>query len=387
LQGERFAAFLSIPEVRMRLSLPQPNFSMRLSKQKTTSVVGLDIEAGSLAATEVSANGSVRIAASAIGPLDPGTFHEGEVLDADRLAASLKELFAEHKLGKRVRLGVGNQRVVVRTVRLPAIEDRKEMEAAVRFQAQEQMPMPLDQAVLEHQVVGGVPAEEGKAPQVDVIVVAARRDMVASFLEPIRRAGLEPIGVDLSAFGMIRALAGGGPAPRSVDGPAESPPGAILYCSVGDVTNLAVARGRSCLFTRVSHAGLEAPTGALAGSLGLTVEQATQWFAHVGLERAPEEIEGDPETVAQVRRALEEGVTALLDEMRLSLDYYGAQEAALPVERIVLCGPGSAIPGLASQMEAGLGLPIAISRPAALESFDPTAAARLTLPYGLALEH
>ncbi len=356
---------------------------MRLGKQKETGVVGLDIEAGSLAATEVSVNGSTRITASAIGPLDPGAFHEGEVLDADILAASLKELFAEHKLSKRVRLGVGNQRVVVRTVRLPAIEDRKEMEAAVRFQAQEQMPMPLDQAVLEHQVVGGVPAEEGKAPQIDVIVVAARRDMIASFLGPIRRAGLEPIGVDLAAFGMIRALAG---ARGTGEISAERPASAVLYCSVGDITNLAVARGRSCLFTRVSHAGLEAPTGALESSLGLTAEHATQWLAHVGLERAPEEIEGDPATVTQVRGALEEGVTALLDEMRLSLDYYGAQEAALPVERIVLCGPGSAIPGLASRMEAGLGLPIAISRPAALEGFDPAAAARLTLPFGLALE-
>ncbi len=367
----------------MRLPRPDFDFSMRLGKQKTTSVVGLDIEAGSIAATEVAANGSVRVTASAIGPLDPGTFHEGEVLDADRLAGSLKDLFAEHKLGKRVRLGVGNQRVVVRTVRLPAIEDHKEMEAAVRFQAQEQMPMPLDQAVLEHQVVGGVPAEEGKAPQVDVIVVAARRDMVASFLEPIQRAGLDPVGVDLSAFGMIRALAG-----ESADAgaAAERPAAAALYCSVGDVTNLAVARGRSCLFSRVSHVGLEATAGAIASSLGLSPEHATQWLAHVGLELAPEQVEGDPQTVVQVRQALEQGVGDLLDELRLSLDYYGAQEAALPVERIVLCGPGSAIPGLAARMESGLGLPIAVSRPAALGDFDDVAAARLTLPYGLALE-
>jgi type IV pilus assembly protein PilM len=375
------------------MRLPTPEFSLprrpslptlRLSKQKTSSVVGLDIEAGSIAATEVTSNGAISLGASAIGPLDPGTFHEGEVLDADRLAGALKDLFAEHKLGKQVRLGVGNQRVVVRTVRLPAIEDHEEMEAAVRFQAQEQMPMPLDQAVLEHQVVGGVPAEEGKAPQVDVIVVAARRDMVASFLEPIRRAGLEPVGVDLSAFAMIRALAEN-EAPVAEPG-MERPTTAVLYCSVGDVTNLAVARGRSCLFTRVSHAGLEATSGALAGSLGLSAEHATQWLTHVGLERPVEQVEGEPETVAQVRRTLEEGVGDLLDEMRLSLDYYGAQEAALPVERVVLCGPGSAIPGMVARMEAELGLPIGASRPAALDGFDDVSAARLTLPFGLALE-
>ena len=73
--------------------------------------------------------------------------------------------------------------------------------------------------------------------------------------------------------------------------------------------------------------------------------------------------------------------------MRLSLDYYGAQEAAVPVERIVLCGPGSAVPGLVASMEAGLGLPIVVSRPAALAGFDESVAARLTLPFGLALEH
>jgi type IV pilus assembly protein PilM len=371
-----------------------PSFS--LTKPKTGPVVGLDIEAGSIAATEIAANGSLRVTASAIGPLDSGAFHEGEVLDPDRLTAALKALFAEHKLSKRVRLGVGNQRVVVRTVRLPAIEDPKEMEAAIRFRAQEQVPMPLDQAVLEHQVVGGVPAEEGGAAQVDVVVVAARREMVASFIEPIRRAGLDPVGVDLAAFGMIRALAGVGAEANVNDQSGEAadpaaagearPEGVVLYCSVGDVTNLAVARGRACLFTRVSYAGLEAMSDRLAAARGLNAEHTAEWLSYVGLEAVPDELEGDAETIAEARRTLEEGVASLVDELRLSLDYYGAQEGALPVERIVLCGPGSAIPGVAAQMEIALGLPISVARPAALGGFDEPSAARLTIPFGLALE-
>ncbi len=357
---------------------------MKLTRKKKGGLVGLDIEAGSIAATEVQANGSVQVTASAIAPLAPGIFHEGEVLDSDGIAEALKTLFSEHKLSKQVRLGVGNQRVVVRTVRLPAIEDPKEMDAAIRFQAQEQIPMPLDQAVLEHQVVGGVPAGEGTTPQLDVVVVAARRDMVASFVEPLRRAGLEPVGVDLSAFGMIRALAE--PGSIAGDGADERPAAAVLYCSIGDVTNLAVARGRACLFTRVSHAGIEQVASRLGTTRGLSAEHGTQWLMHVGLERPLEAIEGDPETVAEARAALEEGVAALLDELRLSLDYYGAQESALPVERIVLCGPGSAIEGLAERMEAAVALPISTASPEALAGLDPASAARLTLPYGLALE-
>ena len=354
-------------------------FQLTRKKKKPSAVVGLDIEAGSVAAAEVRQNGEAPVAAAAIEPLAPGVFHEGEVVDPDRLVESLKALFSKHKLGKDVRLGIGNQRVIVRTLRLPAIEDPKEMEAAVRFQAQEQIPMPLDQAVLEHQVVGGMPAEEGAQPQLDVVVVAARRDMVRSLLEPIRRAGLEPVGVDLAAFGMIRALAEGG------NGDGEQA-GAVLYCNVGDTINLAVARRRACLFTRVSSFGLEGIVARLSSEAELSAEHATQWLRHVGLEPAVEEIEGDPTVVATVRRVLEEGVGGLVDELRLSLDYYGSQESAVPVDRVVLTGPGSAVPGLATRIEELLGLSVLAPRPPALADFDEGAAARLTLPYGIALE-
>jgi len=367
-------------------------------KNNTAAVVGLDVEAGSIAAAELRQNGAVELVNAAVDPLGPGAFHEGEVGDPDLLAEALKDFFSRHKLAKRVRLGVGNQRVVVRTVRLPAIEDPKQLDAAVRFQAQEQIPMPLDQAVLEHQVVGGVPAEEGQSPQIDVIVVAARREMVSALIKPLRQAGLEPVGVDLSAFGMIRALAdvgatapaaaepaaAGEEAAQAVAAPAAD--GAVLYCNVGDTMNLAVARGRSCLFTRTSTVGVEAISGRLASERGLSGEHASQWLAHVGLEGELEQIEGDPEIVLAARQALEEGISGLVDELRLSLDYYGAQESAVPVSRVVLAGPGSAIEGLGERMQAGLGLPISVARPAALGAYDDGAAARLTLPYGIALE-
>lgn len=350
-------------------------------------MVGLEIEAGGIAAAEVD---SGQLTTAALAPLAPGAFHEGEVTDVELLAQSLKSLFAQHKLSKRVRLGIGNQRVVVRTLRLPVIEDSKELDAAVRFQAQEQMPMPLDQAVLEHQVVGTVPGEEGAPPQVEVVVVAARREMVGQFVEPLRRAGLEPVGIDLSAFAMIRALSGAAGPAAPVDGgegavaPKEQ---AVLYCNVGDIMNLAVARGRSCLFTRVSMVGLEGIVRRLAAETGLVPDHASQWLAHVGLQRPLEQIEGDPQVVTKTRTALEEGVGNLVDELRLSLDYYAAQEGAVPVGRIVLCGPGSAIPGLVSVMESGLSLPISAALPPAFAGYDGNVAARLTLAYGLGLEN
>jgi type IV pilus assembly protein PilM len=357
-------------------------------KKKTDTVAGLEIEAGSVAATELTVNGNIQISGSGVEPLAPGAFHEGEVADPDLLVDALKSLFSRHKLSKQVRVGIANQGVVVRSLRLPAIEDPKELDAAVRFQAQEQIPMPLDQAVLEHQVVGGVPAEEGAQPQIDVVVVAARRDMVSALLQPIRRAGLEPVGVDLSAFAMIRALADVVlPTVDPEQGETRPTEGAVLYCSLADVTNIAVARRRACFFTRVSYTGLGSIAERLTASHGLSPEHARQWLSYVGLEAPAGEIEGDPAVVGEARAALEAGIAALIDDLRLSLDYYGAQEGAVPIERVAVCGPGGSIAGCAARMEAGLGLPVTSVRPQALSGFDESTAARLTLPYGLALEH
>lgn len=371
------------------INLPKPTLgSLGALRRKKSggNLAGLSIEAGSVAVAGVSVNGSTQLTASAVQSLQPGVFHEGEVIDPSGLTAAIKQLYSQHKLPKQVRLGIGNQRVIVRTLRLPLIEDPKEMEAAIRFQAQEHIPMPLDQAVLQHQVVGGVPAEEGAAPQVDVVVVAARREMVASFLEPLRRAGLEPDGIDLSAFGMIRALAPLVAATALSEDGAPAPQESILYCNVGDVMNLAVARGRSCLFTRVSGIGMEAIVARLSTERGLSPEHAEQWLLYAGLEAPLEQIQGDPETVAAARRANEEGVAGLVDELRLSLDYYRALESAVPVSRVVLCGSGSAIRGLGAAMEAQVGLPISAPRPAALGGLDDVTAARLVLPMGLGLE-
>jgi type IV pilus assembly protein PilM len=370
----------------MKLKLKKPALSLGPRQKSDSALVGLEIEAGSIAAAEVQSNGESRVSAVAVEPLPADAFSDGEVVAPDAVAEALRSLFSVHNLSKRVRLGIANQRVVVRTVRLPAIEDPAELDAAVRFTAQEQIAMPLEQAVIDHRVIGGVGAVDGAPPQVDVMVVAARRDMIAASLQPLRDAGLEPIGVDLSAFGMIRALRGATSLDASAAVDAEPRPSAVLYCNVGDVTNLAVAKGPSCLFTRVSSAGLDDMVASLSAKIGLSQEHARMWLDYTGLAQPIEQIEGDPAILGEARSTLQRGGDSLLDELRLSLDFYGSQEAAVPVERVVLCGPGSAIPGLAQYMEPGLGLPIAVGKPEALAGLEAASAARLTLPYGLALD-
>ncbi len=383
-----------------------------LSTTKSKPIVGLDVEAGSVAAAEVSSNGHRAVGKFGIAPLDAGVVREGEVTDPEALADTLKALFSRNKLSRAVRVGIASQRVAVRTLRLPRIDDPSELETAIRFQAQDQIPMPLDQAALDWQVVGHG-AGEGGEQHVDVIVVAARREMLAGLTEALSQAGLRPIGIDLSAFGMIRALArescqpvdpGEQDAPAEPDsspqehlaahgpdetaGTAATPPegAARLYCNLGDVTNLAVARGATCLFTRVSTFGLEGIAQKLAERRQLSLEHARQWLVHVGLEKPAEEVEGDAETIATAREALGEGAARLVDELRLSVEYYAAQDAALPIEGVVTCGPGTTIPGLTRRLQRDLGWQFQEGRPQPLAHLDQATAARLTLSFGLGLE-
>jgi type IV pilus assembly protein PilM len=372
--------------------------TLKLTAKKHPPVVGLDIEAGSVAAAEVVTNGDVRVGRTGVAPLAPGVTRDGEISDSDALSATLKELFAQAKLPKEVRVGVANQRVVVRTLRLPQIEDRKELETAIRFQAQDHIPMPLEQSVIDWQVVGQRIGEDGR--QMDVVVVAARRDMVSGLVDAVRDAGLKPVGIDVAAFGMIRALAHDVGVPEDAyaasyehrafgdgveEGTAVQVP-AKLYCNLGDVTNLAVAQGPSCLFTRVSSFGIEGIAQRLAERRGLTLEHARQWIVHIGLGRPVEEIEGDPEIVRAGREVLAEGASKLADELRLSLDYYGTQEGAMAVEEVIACGPGTIVEGIGERLGRELGYRVRVARPAALSHLDDSTAARLTLSFGLGLQ-
>jgi type IV pilus assembly protein PilM len=348
-----------------------------------SSTVGLDIESGSIAATEVRRNGSAEVARSGIAPLPPGVVTEGEVQDPEALSEALRDLFADNKLSKNVRLGLANQRVVVRTLRLPLIEKPEELETAIRFQAQEHIPMPLDQAVLDHHVVARETGASGER-QMDVVAVAARRDMVDSLLDAMRRAGLRPTGIDLSAFGMIRALDAPNGDGDGLDGDA-APRLTTLFCHLGDITNLAVSKNGQCLFTRIAPFGIENIAADAAKKAEVSGDEARDWILDVGLDGPLDEFE-DSELASTVRDALTEGASKLVDEIRVSMDFYATQEGAAVIERVVVCGPGSMIPGLPEHVQAGLGLGIESMSPGALAHMDEEDAARLTVSYGLALE-
>jgi type IV pilus assembly protein PilM len=306
---------------------------MALSLRKSSSggTVGLDIDGRYLAAAQVEGGRVVRGVSL---DLPEGLVADGEVVNRDGLADALKNFVAETGLPRNVRLGVANQQIVVRVIELPRIEDEKQRDAAVRFQAAEAIAMPLDEAVLDHQLAGYTDAPDG-SPRMQVVVVAARRSMIEGLLEAAKQAGLKPDGIDLDAFALVRTLA---VATDTVAGDS-----ARVYCHLGGVSNLAIAVGTACFFTR--------PLAAV-------------WDD-------------------------EDAGARLADEIRLSIDYYMTQAQAKPVGEIVLSGPGSADDGLVESLGLHLGLPTTVAAPLGVLDRSALAASedphRLTVAAGLAM--
>ncbi len=285
-------------------------------------LVGLDIQPGYVAAVQAQVNGSIVLRHAAAAPLAADTIREGEVLDEGLLTETLREVFRDERLGKRVRIGVANQRTVLRVLELPPVTDRKELDAAVRFQAEDQIPMPLSNAVLDYQSLGEVDTPNGMRQR--VIVVAAQRDMVEKLLSAVREAGLRPEGVDLSAFALIRSL-------YHSEGESQ---GRVLYLNVGGLTNMAIAEGLICRFTRVVGGGLEAMASEVAERRGIPLVEARALLAALDLRPAePEPLpELEPEVHAHEEPNAVEGQTEDDEQLVDFHEGFGTPPEAEPVE-------------------------------------------------------
>jgi type IV pilus assembly protein PilM len=321
--------------------------AISLRKNSDSAAFGLDIDGRFLAAAQVR-DGRLTSVASA--ELPAGVLVDGEVADREALTAALKQFVGDNKLPRRVQLGVSNQQIVVRVLDLPRIDNNDERDAALRFQAAEAIAMPLDEAVLDHQIAGYANGGDG-TERMQVVVVAARRTMIEAYLEVVKDAGLKADGIDLDAFALVRMLsgsdAGSGPdslaASDTTGGELSMPRSARVFCHLGGVSNLAIALGSSCFFCRT----LSTPFDA------------------------------------------ENAGARLADEIRMSIDYYMAQPAALAVGDVVISGQGAHDSDLIAEIDAQLGIPVTASNP--LGALDGSSLAdgedphRYTVAAGLAL--
>jgi type IV pilus assembly protein PilM len=295
-----------------------------------------------------------------------GAVVEGEIVDPEAVGSAISGLWKQAGIrSKNVAIGVANQKVVVRLIDLPFME-ASELTGAIQYQAQDYIPIPVEEAILSYEVIGDymTPADEH---MMEVLLVAAARDMVNLAVSAVESAGLRLERIDLTAFALVRALMG----IESQVLPDDDTSGAtgIIHVSSG-LTNIAVVEGGVPRFTRVSALAGKQFTQAIANVMNMTYDEAENLKVQLGLpniDGTPSPVAGITDETAQVaRQALERETNRFIAEVRRSLDYYLTQATQVrTIKRIILTGSGSLLRNLPNYLEKGLQTQVILGDPLA----------------------
>jgi len=344
-------------------------------------VVGLDLGTYAVRAVELQLGGQPTLVRFAQVTLPPGAIRDGEVVDVHAVASAVKRLWNEAKFkSKRVVVGVANQRVIVRQAELPQMSEA-DLRAALRFEAQELIPIPVEDAILDSQILEEMVSSEGE-PRMRILLAAAQRDMVQTHLAAVKAAGLDPTAVDVIPFALVRALFDRTTQSFTADGSAEA-----VVAIGGGVTNVVVHEQGIPRFVRVLLVGGDDVTEAIARDLDVDLDSAED------LKRRADIGSADA-SVARAGQVVSDRLTPLVEEIRGSLDYYLAQSQSSPIGRVLVTGGGSRLPGLMERLQSQLGGRVEPAHPlqglrigsvglsqAELAEYEPL----MTVPIGLAL--
>jgi type IV pilus assembly protein PilM len=331
--------------------------------------VGLDIGTDHIRVAQVKAAGaSFQLTGYAMVGVPMGAVVEGEIVDVEAVAASIRELVRTSGLHpKNCAIGVSNQKVVVRLIDLPYME-RSELQGAIQYQAQDYIPIPIEDAILDFQIIGDYMTTTDEH-MMEVLLVAAQRDMVQSSVRAVEEAGLKLQQIDVTSFAIVRALMG--PTQSVLPDEAEEAGEAtgIIHISSG-LTNIAVVEKGVPRFTRVSALAGNQFTQAIANALNLTFDEAEDLKVRVGLpdidQRGQSEFPADldPARAQTAQDALEREVSKFIAEVRRSLDYYLTQATQVrTIRKILLTGSGAQLRFLAGYLEKGLQAEVRLADP------------------------
>jgi type IV pilus assembly protein PilM len=293
--------------------------------------IGLDIGATAVRAAEVSTNGSAALVRAAQVPLEPKAVENGEIRNPEAVAEAVRELWSAGRFkSHQVHMGVANQRVVVREVALPWLPP-KELQESIAYQVQEYIPIPVDDAVLDFDPLDEF-EHEGRR-MLRILLVAAQKAMVSSLVDTAVAAKLEPVGVDLVPFALLRSVG------DLADGRVLEDSGEEAVVDIGaDVTSICVHDRGMPRFVRILPSGGNDITLAVARALGVSEEEADRMKRGEALGTGGPNPE-DAQRVATGR------TTSFVDEIRSSLEFYAAQSPGSRVTRLTVTGGGSKLQG------------------------------------------
>lgn len=353
------------------------------------SVVALDVGSSAVRAAQFTVSGRRRKLDRHGGvPLPAGAVNAGVVVDPTAVGKALKQLWSQARFSsKQVVFSVANDRVLVRQLDLDWMEPA-DFRKALAYSVADQIPMAAADTNLDFHVLEELPAvpELGIDRTLRILLVAAGRDMVETFVNALDVAGLSPLKADLAPFALIRAAC-----PNPVSVPTDVAE-AIVDIGADTLTVLTHSGGRPRFVRTVGHLGGRYITGELVHKFGWSFAEAEEAKASLGLPRPRTADTAQPAADGAAQQAIQERMGAVVAEVRTTLNFFlAAGTGVTKLSGVVLTGGGSRLAGLDERISLGLGVPVTRLTPPetvhlpTLAADDPVGAEALSLLAGLAL--
>lgn len=344
-----------------------------LGRSKDT--VGLDIGASSVKAVQLrrgrAENELVRLG---IVPLHPETIVDGVIMDSGTVISAIQQIFTENQIKtKDVVVAVSGHSVIVKKIKVAKMTP-KELEEAISFEAEQYVPYAIEDVNLDFQVLGG---QDPSAAEMEVLLVAVKKDIINDYMSIISTAGLNAVVVDVDAFALENAF--------EIAYEEERDRVVALVNLGAAVMNINILHGGMSEFTRDSALGGNRYTESIQKMLGLSYEQA---------ETLKLGGEVESRTLSDAQPAIDMVNAELAGEIRRSFDFFRSSSHSDTIHRGILSGGCARLPGLVAYLSENLEVPFEVANPlrkikADPKKFDPeyleVIAPQLSVSVGLAL--
>jgi type IV pilus assembly protein PilM len=326
---------------------------------KSKLAVGLDIGSSSVKLVQLKEKkGGYALQSFGVAKLPPETIVDGALMNSGAVVQAIQELLAEHKVKAReAAIGVRGHSVIIKKISLPRMS-QDELDESIQWEAEQYIPFDVKDVNIDTQILT---PDGDAAGQMDVLLVAAKKDMINDYTSVCAEAGLQAAVVDVDAFAVQNAF----------EASYElQPDETVVLINVGaSVTNINILSGGTTTFTRDVTMGGSAFTEEIQKQLSISAEEAEA--LKVGGQG-----ETDAVVPQEVERVIQQVAEQLAGEIQRSLDFYAATAADHRIARVYLSGGTARIPALFKILEQRAGVPVEVLNPfKAIEvddrKFDP----------------
>lgn len=306
-----------------------------------TARFGLDIGRTFIKVAQVDVSGGKKVlVAASIAPTPGGGIQSESPVDLSRVSDVIKSVVEQAKIETdRCAISLIESQVVTRLIQLPNLTD-KELAAAINWEAEQYVPLPIKDVILQYKIVNRPQAANGK---MDVLLIAAPKRVVQKYLNIVKGANLRADVVETESAALARSLT------RSTD------PVTIIVSMGALSTELVITQNSSVLFTRSIASGGYTLTRAIMAEFNLPQKQAEDYKHSYGI--LEDKLSG------KVAAVLKPILDIIISEILKALEFAKSHVENSQVTRVVICGGGAFLPGLSEFLVERTSLEVSLGDP------------------------